>query len=67
MRNIFSAVVGLLVVDLRGCIVDLNRAAEQMLESTAHSAIGSRFVIFLSAKTAWRQVVEMDIIVRYVQ
>lgn len=42
LRTIFSAVVvGLLVVDLRGCIVDLNRAAEQMLESTAHSAIGS--------------------------
>lgn len=44
LRTIFSAVVvGLLVVDSHGCIVDLNRAAEQMLKSTAHSAIGRRF------------------------
>lgn len=44
LRTIFSAVVvGLLVVDSRGCIVDLNRAAEQMLKSTAHSATGRRF------------------------
>lgn len=44
LRTIFSAVViGLLIVDSRGRIVDLNKAAEQMLETTADAAMGRRF------------------------
>lgn len=44
LRTIFSAVViGLLIVDSHGRIVDLNKAAEQMLETTADAAMGRRF------------------------
>lgn len=44
LRTIFSAVViGLLIVDSRGRIVDLNKAVEQMLETTADAAMGRRF------------------------
>ncbi|MDO4203253.1 MAG: ATP-binding protein [Selenomonadaceae bacterium] len=44
LRTIFSAVaVGLLIVDSSCNVVDLNRSAEQILETAAHSAIGRRF------------------------
>ncbi len=44
LRTIFSSVsVGLLIVDSSGNIVDLNRSAEQILQSAAHNAIGRRF------------------------